>query len=110
MLHVRRVALGLAVRGARALGVGAVAALACAQAFAQPATRPSDLRPAFEDQAENDTPRRPRPRPERRREPPPVGALPTFDNPATTQLPGFGATPGAGAGTTGFVSSNLRRR
>src|SRR6185295_4081367 len=83
-----------------------LAALATMHAFAQPATRPGSLRPAFEDTEEP----RPAPsRPARRSDSRPAGTLPNFDNPETTELPTFGNPPGSGASRTGFVSTNLRR-
>ena len=91
-------------------GVGAaVAVLAAAYAFAQPATRPaSGLRPAFQDSEE--APRREaQPRGARRRDTRPVGDLPSFDDPDAGQPTTFGNPPGFGAAKTGFVSTNKRR-
>ena len=77
-------------------------------ALAQPATRPLTLRPAFDDASEE--PRdvvRPAPR---RPDPRPAGALPNFNNPETNELPRYGNPSGFGAGGTGFLSTNPRRR
>ncbi len=88
----------------------AIAVLAAAYAFAQPATRPaSGLRPAFEDSEEQ--PRRiAQPRTPRRREPQPSADLPNFDDPDAGQPASFGNPPGFGAGRSGFVSTNSKRR
>jgi hypothetical protein len=85
-----------------------VAVLAAAHAFAQPATRPaSGLRPAFEDTEE--LRRETRPNAVRKRDIRAVGELPNFDNPDTSPT-NFGNPPGFGAGKTGFVSNNTKRR
>ena len=84
------------------------AALTAVHALAQPATRPLTLRPAFDDASEE--PRdvvRPAPR---RPDPRPAGALPNFNNPETNELPRYGNPSGFGAGGTGFLSTNPRRR
>lgn len=87
----------------------AVAVLAAAYAFAQPATRPaSGLRPAFEDSEE--LPRRAvQPRNARRRDTKQTGDLPSFEDPDAGQPLTFGNPPGFGAAKTGFVSTNKRR-
>jgi len=87
-----------------ALAGAGVAVLAAALAHAQPAPMPG-LRPGLED---TDQDRRPEPkRPPARRDTRPVGTLPTFGDmkPQT-----YATVPGLGAGTTGFVSTNLKRR
>jgi hypothetical protein len=84
------------------------AALTAVHALAQPATRPLTLRPAFEDASEE--PRdvvRPAPR---RPDPRPAGALPNFDAAETSEPPRYGNPSGFGAGGTGFLSTNPRRR
>jgi hypothetical protein len=85
-----------------------VAVLAAAHAFAQPATRPATgLRPAFEDTEE--LRRETRPNAVRKRDIRAAGELPNFDNPDTSTT-NFGNPPGFGAGKTGFVSNNTKRR
>jgi hypothetical protein len=84
------------------------AALTAVHALAQPATRPLTLRPALDDASEE--PRevvRPAPR---RPDPRPAGALPNFDKPEASELPRYGNPSGFGAGGTGFLSTNPRRR
>jgi hypothetical protein len=104
MWHVRRSVGSVFVVPAGAL----IAALTAVYAMAQPATRPLTLRPAIEDTSEE--PREtPRPAP-RRADPRPAGALPNFDNPQTSDQPRFGNPSGSGAGGTGYLSTNPRRR
>ena len=84
-----------------------IAALTAVHAMAQPATRPLTLRPAIEDT--NEEPREASPVP-RRIDPRPAGALPNFDNPEARELPRYGNPSGFGAGSTGYLSTNPRRR
>ena len=101
---MRRVVSGLVALA----GVGA-AVFAAAHALAQPATRPSTgLRPAFEDT--DDTARPDQRRNVRKRDTRPAGELPNFDNPESDQPMTFGNPSGSGAGRTGFVSTNTKRR
>jgi hypothetical protein len=91
-------------------GVVAILAALAVHALAQPASRPPNTpRPAFEDPAEDPTQRDLRGRPARRAAPRPPNALPNFESPETSALPGFGNPPGFGASRTGFVSTNIRR-
>ena len=88
-------------------GVIAILALS-AHASAQPLTTPlpGGLRPALEDDAQ--TPREaPRP-PPRRPDAQPAGTLPSLDG-TDNGVPRYGNPPGFGAGSTGFVSTNIRR-
>lgn len=97
------------VAGKYLLSLGAVLAVCATHAIAQPATRPSTLRPALDDS--DDTQRREparRPTPSRA-DPRPAGQLPNFDNPEASELPRFGSPAGSGASRTGFVSTNIRR-
>jgi len=101
---VRRVVAGLVTP----VSVGAaVAVLAAAYALAQPATRPaSGLRPAFEDTdeaARRETPRGTRKRDAR------SGASSSSDT-SDTNPTRFGNPPGFGAASTGFISTNTKRR
>jgi hypothetical protein len=107
ILHVRRLgASGLVVPAA----VGAMAALAAVQTFAQQATQPlNGLRPAFEDASEEGERREAPRRAVRRPDPRSVGVLPRFANGESRELPRFGNLPGSGASKTGFVSTNPRR-
>jgi hypothetical protein len=82
--------------------------LAAALAYAQPAIK-QGLRPAFEDTDENPRLAAPPRRPVRR-ETRPVGVLPNFDNPDGGPPQTYGNPPGSGAGKTGFVSTNAKRR
>ena len=85
-----------------------IAALTAVYAIAQPATRPLTLRPAIEDTSED--PRETPPVAPRRADPRPAGALPNFDNPESRELPRYGNPSGSGAGSTGYLSTNPRRR
>ena len=88
----------------------ALVALAAAYALAQPATRPAtSLRPTFEDT--EDVPLRGvPPRNARRRDTRAAGDLPSFDNADANPPTSFGNPPGFGAASTGFVSTNKKRR
>ena len=88
--------------------VGAVVAvLAAAYALAQPAPRQTGgLRPTFEDSDE--FLRRETPRTARKRDTRP-GAPANSQNPDTSAT-SFGNPPGFGAASTGFVSTNKKRR
>jgi len=93
--------------GVVAPSVGAMlAAFAAAHALAQPAMRePGALRPGFEDTDDpSRTPRRELRRPDRR----PIGTLQNFESAGTA--PTYGNRAGSGAGKTGFVSTNTKRR
>jgi len=88
-----------------ALAGAGVAVLAAALAHAQPARQ--GLRPAFEhtdDSLRLQAPRRPV-----RRDTRPVGARPNASN-SDGQLQSYATAPGSGAGTTGFVSTFVKRR
>jgi hypothetical protein len=84
-------------------GAGA-AVFAAAIAHAQPAAR-QGLRPAFEDT--DQYPRLEAPRRPARRDTRPVGANAGNSN---AEPRSYASPPGSGASTTGFVSTNLRRR
>jgi hypothetical protein len=87
-----------------ALASASAAVLAAALAYAQPAAR-QGLRPAFEDADQYprlETPRRPA-----RRDTRPAG--PNAGN-SDTQPQSYASAPGSGAGTTGFISTNAKRR
>src|SRR5207237_3232000 len=75
-----------------------------------PATRPAtSLRPTFEDT--DDVPLRGvPPRNARRRDTRAAGDLPSFDNAEANPPTTFGNPPGFGAASTGFVSTNKKRR
>ncbi|MEJ0078597.1 MAG: outer membrane beta-barrel protein [Alphaproteobacteria bacterium] len=87
-----------------ALASASAAVLAAALAHAQPAAR-QGLRPAFEDT--DQYPRLESPRRPARRDTRPVGA--NAGN-SDAQPGSYASPPGSGAGTTGFVSTNAKRR
>src|SRR5205807_7138708 len=89
-----------------ALAGAGVAVLAAALAHAQPSARQL-LRPGFEDT--DDTPRLEAPRRPVRRDTRPVGARPNATN-SDGQPQSYATAPGSGAGTTGFVSTFVKRR
>jgi hypothetical protein len=91
-----------------ALACAGAAVLAAAFAYAQPASR-QGLRPAFEDADQYPRLEAPPRRPVRR-DTRPVGVLPNFDNPDGGPPKTYGNPPGSGAGKTGFVSTNAKRR
>jgi len=94
-----------AVPKSLALAGAGAAVLAAAFAHAQPARQ--GLRPAFEDTDEY--PRLEAPRRLLRRDTRPVGAMPGTGN-TNGQPQSYATAPGSGAGTTGFVSTNVKRR
>ena len=86
------------------LSAGVVAAVfAAAFAYAQPVLM-QGLRSGI---ADDDTPRRPVPPPQRR-DTRPVGPLSSLNDTGDQQE--YGHSPGFGAGSTGFVSTNTKRR
>ncbi len=88
------------------MGAGA-AVLAAAFAHAQPAATRQGLRPSFEET--DQYPRLEAPRRPARRDTRPVGAMPGAGNP-DGQPQSYATAPGSGAGTTGFLSTNAKRR
>jgi hypothetical protein len=91
-----------------ALACAGAAVLAAALASAQPASR-QGLRPAFEDTEQYPRLEAPPRRPVRR-DTRPVGVLPNFDNTDGGSPRTYGNPPGSGAGKSGFVSTNVKRR
>jgi hypothetical protein len=87
-----------------ALAGASAAVLAAALAHAQPAVR-QGLRPAFEDA--DQYPRLEAPRRPARRDARPAGTSGTTTD---AQPRGYATAPGSGAGATGFVSTNAKRR
>ena len=83
------------------------AVLAAAFAHAQPAATRQGLRPSFEET--DQYPRLEAPRRPARRDTRPVGAMPGAGNP-DGQPQSYATAPGSGAGTTGFLSTNVKRR
>lgn len=80
--------------------------LAAAFAHAQPAVR-QQLRPSFEET--DQSPRFDAPRRAARRDTRPIGATPGSVDPST-QPQSYTSAPGSGAGNTGFISTNAKRR
>ena len=90
-------------------GVTAILTAFATHAFAQGnAPLAGGLRPMLED--DDARPLRETQRaPPRQRDPQPVATLPNFDT-TTTAVPRYGNPAGSGASSTGFVSTNIRRR